>query len=72
MRTQATIEEGTMTPEVILTLEKLMDYCHEKWAEADKPQASSFPTADMQTGRKMAYNDVLQYARTLLAELPPK
>ena len=29
-----------------------------------------WPTPDMQTGKKMAYNDVLQYARKLLGEKP--
>jgi hypothetical protein len=57
-----------MTPDAILTLEKVMDYCHEKWQEADRPPASSFPTPDMLTGKKMAYNDVVQFARKLLDE----
>jgi hypothetical protein len=58
-----------MTPESILTLEKIMDYCHAKWEEADRQNPESpMPTADMLTGKKMAYNDVLQYARKLIAE----
>jgi hypothetical protein len=60
-----------MTPESILTLEKIMDYCHAKWEETDRqPPESSWPTADTLTGKKMAYNDVLQYARKLMAEQP--
>jgi hypothetical protein len=57
-----------MTPESILAVEKIMDYCHAKWQEADESPASQWRTPDMQTGKKMAYNDVLQFVRTLLAE----
>jgi hypothetical protein len=39
-------------------------------AEADQPPASDFPTPDMLTGKKMADNDVLQFARNLLDEKP--
>jgi hypothetical protein len=56
-----------MPPEAILTLQKIIDYCHDKWGEADKAPDSDFPTPDMLTGKKMAFNDVLQYARKLLA-----
>ena len=34
--------------------------------------ASGWPTPDMQTGKKMAYNEVLQFARKLLADGPEK
>jgi len=54
-----------MTPEAILTLEKIMDYCHARWEETDRAPASDFPTPDMLTGKKMAFNEVLQYARML-------
>jgi len=59
-----------MTPEAILTLQKIMDYCHDKWGGADQAPASDFPTPDMLTGKKMAYNDVLQFARKLLDGSP--
>jgi hypothetical protein len=58
----------TMTPDAVLALQKIIDYCHEKWEEANRAPASDWPTPDMQTGRKMAYNDVLQHARKLRAE----
>lgn len=58
----------TMTPEAILALQRVIDYCHEQWEEADRPVTSGWPTPDMQTGKTMAYNDVLQFARTLLAD----
>jgi hypothetical protein len=45
-----------------------MDFCHDKLAEANKAPASNWPTPDMQTGKKMAYNDVLQFARNLLTK----
>ena len=61
---------SVMTPEAILTLQKIMDYCHEKWGEADQAPACEFPTPDMLTGKKMAYNDVLQFARKLLDGSP--
>ncbi len=49
-------------------IQKIIDFCNDKWAEANQPQTSTWPTPDMQTGRKMAYNDVLQFARTLFTE----
>jgi hypothetical protein len=55
-------------PDAILTLQQIMDFCHDRWAEADKAPASDWPTPDMQTGKKMAFNEVLQYARRLLSE----
>ena len=51
-------------------IQKIIDYCNDKWVEANQPQASTWPTPDMQTGRKMAYNDVLQFARKLYSETP--
>ena len=39
-----------------------MDLCHQKWAEADKAPVSEWPTPDMLTGKKMAYNGVLQHS----------
>jgi hypothetical protein len=57
-----------MKTDVILTLETLMDYCNAKWIEAAEESPSGFPTADMLTGKKMAYNEILQFARRLLAE----
>jgi hypothetical protein len=58
----------TMTPDAVLVLQNLMDYCHAKWEEANQAPPSDWLTPDVQTGRKMAYNDVLQHARTLLTE----
>ena len=57
-----------MTPETILALQRVIDYCHEQWEEANRSMPSGWPTPDMQTGKKMAYNDVLQFARRLLAD----
>ncbi len=51
-------------------IQKIIDYCNDKWVEANQPQPSTWPTPDMQTGRQMAYNDVLQFARKLLNETP--
>ena len=56
-----------MSPDAILAVQKIMDYCHEKWLEADRAQGE---TPDMKTGRKVGYNHVLQYARKLLDETP--
>ena len=61
-----------MTPESILILEKIMDHCHAKWQEADQTPTSEWPTPDIQTGKKMAYNDVVQFARKLLPKLSEK
>ena len=49
-------------------IQKIIDYCNDKWVEANQPWASTWPTPDMQTGKKMAYNDVLQFARKLFIE----
>jgi len=54
-----------MTPDTIAMLEKIIDFCHEKWAEADKAPPTEWPTPDIWLGEKMAYNDVLQFARKL-------
>ena len=52
------------------TLKHIIDYCEQKWLEADRPTASNWPTPDMLTGHKMAYNTVIQYARRLISEEP--
>jgi hypothetical protein len=52
------------------TLRHIIDYCDRKWQEADQAPASDFPTQDMYIGKKVAYNDVLHYARKLLGEMP--
>jgi hypothetical protein len=57
-----------MSTDITLTLQKIMDYCHEKWGEANQAPSAAWPTPDMLTGKKMAYNDVLQFARKLLGE----
>jgi hypothetical protein len=59
-----------MTPDAIATLEKIIDFCHEKWNEADKAPAAEWPTQDMWIGKKIAYNNELQFARKLLEEKP--
>jgi len=53
-----------MTPEAVLLLQEIMDYCHAKWEEADR---AADQTPDMRTGRKIGYNDVLKLARKRLA-----
>jgi hypothetical protein len=50
-------------------LNEIIDFCSEKWGEADHQPASPFQTRDMLTGKKMAYNEVLQFARKLLSEV---
>jgi hypothetical protein len=59
-----------MTDDARQSLEKIISYCNGKWLEANQAPASAWPTPDMLTAKKMAYNDVLQYARTLLDETP--
>jgi hypothetical protein len=53
------------------TLQSVIDYCNEKWLEA-RDQVAVIPVQDIdiQPGRKMAYNDVLQHARQLLDATP--
>jgi hypothetical protein len=50
------------------TLNQIIDFCSEKWGEAEGQRPSSFPTQEMLTGKKMAFNEVLQFARKLLNE----
>jgi hypothetical protein len=58
-----------MTNDVRLTLQKVIAYCDEKWVKArDEQAAAPAQDIDLQTGKKMAYNDLLQYARKLLSE----
>jgi hypothetical protein len=54
-----------MTTDAPLTLKRIIDFCFDKWSEADRDPRL---TADLKTGRKMGYNDVLQFARRLLSE----
>jgi hypothetical protein len=57
-----------MTDEHHQAIEQIIAFCNNKWLEADRASPSGFPTADMLTGKKMAYNDVLQYARSVVEE----
>jgi hypothetical protein len=51
------------------TLHNILDYCRRKWVESDhRISIMSGQDADIQIGKKMAYNDVLQHARKLLDE----
>jgi hypothetical protein len=56
-----------MTPDAILAVQKIIDFCHEKWLDADR---SGDQPPDLKTGRKIGYNDVLQHARKLLDGTP--
>jgi hypothetical protein len=56
-----------MTHEEFVILQKITDYCHDRWQEANRAPASDWPPPDMQTGKKMAYNDVVQFVRQLLS-----
>jgi hypothetical protein len=58
-----------MTRDIRHAMEQIIAFCNDKWIEADRASPSRFPTADTLTGKKMAYNDVLQYARTVLEEM---
>lgn len=49
-------------------IQQIIDYCDEKWVQANEPQGSTWPTPEMQLGRNMACNDVLQFARKLIGE----
>ncbi len=60
-----------MTPESILTIEKIMDYCHAKWEEANRQAPDArWPTADVLAAKKLAYDEVRQFAQKLLADQP--
>jgi hypothetical protein len=52
------------------SLKKIINYCDAKWLESHQPPAAKPQPPDMLTGKKMAYNDVLQYVRTLIDGLP--
>jgi hypothetical protein len=55
-----------MTDEFRRAMEQIIAFCNDKWIEADRASPSRFPTADMLAGKKVAYNDVLQYARSVV------
>lgn len=50
------------------TLKHIIDYCDKKWVEADAARDAPFQSQDTQIGKKIAYNDVLQYARKLIGD----
>ena len=50
------------------TLKHIIDYCQNQSQEADQPPSSPWLLPDVLTGKKLAYNDVLQYARTILGD----
>ena len=52
-------------------LREVIEHCNDRWVEADgaEPVPGAFPTAEMLTGEKMAYNNVIQFARRRLAEI---
>ena len=57
----------TMTDR-LQTLNQIIVFCSDRLGEAAKQPASSFPTEDMLTGKRMAFDEVLQFARRLLSE----
>ncbi|APW58617.1 hypothetical protein [Paludisphaera borealis] len=51
------------------TLQQVIDYCETRRGEVREEIAKSpVQDIDILTGRKLAYNDLLQHARTLLNE----
>ena len=59
-----------MTLSARQTLENIIAYCSDRWLEADKAVAGAVPPLERLTGEKKAYNDVFQFARKALDELP--
>ena len=59
----------TMTGDGRQALRQVLDFCNQKWTEADQASAGTWPTPDMLTDRKQAYNEFFQYVRTLLDEV---
>ncbi len=57
-----------MTKDARQAFQKIIDYCNERWIEAEDAPATSYDAPGTKSGRKMAYNDVLQYARRLRAD----
>lgn len=51
------------------SLKAILDFCNDRWTESDQRPPSGFPNADMLTGKKMAYNDVIQFVRREMIEL---
>ena len=58
-----------MTQYAHQALKAVIEFCSDKWMEADQPPKSGWPTSDMLTGKKMAFNEVLQFARKLMNEI---
>ena len=59
-----------MTQDVRQTLERISSFCSGKWTEAHQAAAGAVPPPDTLTAEKHAYNEVYQFVRTLLDELP--
>ena len=55
-----------MTDDTRQLLQQILDYCNKKWAEADQASAGAWPTPEMLIGQKKAYNEVVQFVRSLL------
>ena len=54
-----------MSDDARQTLEKIIAYCSEKWAETDKAAAGAVPPPEHLNGEKKAYNDLFYFARKL-------
>jgi hypothetical protein len=56
----------TMAQDARQLLDNVLAYCDSKWLETHEAPPSEWPTPDVQTGRKMTYNDVKHYVAKLL------
>ena len=61
---------SVVTQDARQVLEKIIACCSRQWGEADKAAGGAVPPPEHVTAQKKAYNDVFQYARTLLDGLP--
>jgi hypothetical protein len=57
-----------MTADAREMLSNVLAYTLGQWQKVHDAAASGWPTPDMQTGQKMAYNDVRNYVEDLLKQ----
>lgn len=59
-----------MTQDARQLLDQVLAFCDSKWVEAHEAPTTGWMTAEMQTARKIAYNDVKHFVAKLLDGTP--
>jgi hypothetical protein len=60
-----------MTQDVRRILQGIIDYCFDRWEDAQRGEDSPAEPPAMSAGRKAAYAEVIRHVRELLSECDP-